>query len=163
MQWWQKILIFVVIGWQTMMPAPVYAQSAGEIAKELICMCGCTAVLDNCTHEECMVRDAMITTIKEKLAKGQPREEIVQFFVTQYGEEVLSSPPKRGFNLTAWLLPFAGIISGGIVVGVLIKKWVRLGRNTIPVVTNDLSEGKNAEYERRLEQELKDFDMRGYR
>lgn len=163
MQRWKKILLFVVIGGQAMMPVRVNAQSPGEIARELICMCGCTAVLDNCTHEECMVRDSMITTIKEKLANGQSREEIIQSFITQYGEKVLSSPPKRGFNLTAWILPFAGIIAGGIMVGVLIKKWVRLGKSAAPVVTGDMSKEKDAEYESRLEQELKDFDMRGYR
>jgi len=123
MAWWKKFLVLVVIGGQALMPVTVNAQSAGEIAKEFICMCGCNAVLVNCTHQECSVRDSMLTAIKEKVAQGQSREQIIQSFVAQYGEQVLSSPPKRGFNLTAWITPFVVLLLGGLVIFYVVKKW----------------------------------------
>jgi len=59
-----------------------------------------------------MSRDGMLTLIEQKLAKGESATGIVQFFVAQYGEQVLSAPTKKGFNLTAWITPFVAILAG---------------------------------------------------
>ena len=34
-------------------------------------------------------------------------------------------PPKRGFELVAWLLPLAGLAVGVVVVGALAWRWSR--------------------------------------
>ncbi len=73
-------------------PAEANSITVGDIAKQLVCQCGCTMVLSNCTHSECMVRDTMTTLIEQKIAEGQSEEQIIQFFVAQYGEQVLASP-----------------------------------------------------------------------
>jgi cytochrome c-type biogenesis protein CcmH/NrfF len=70
-----------------------------DIAKELICQCGCYAVLNNCTHGECMVRDGMLKSIEQQLTDGGSKEQVIRTFVSQYGEAVLSIPVKKGFNL----------------------------------------------------------------
>ncbi|OGO42223.1 MAG: hypothetical protein A2137_04110 [Chloroflexi bacterium RBG_16_58_8] len=158
-----RLIILMAVAWLALMPAVAYAQTTSEIAKQLICQCGCTAVLDNCTHEECSTRDQMLSVIRARLDKGQSGEEIVAFFVTQYGEKVLSSPPKRGFNLTAWIMPFVAILAGGAIVYVLIHRWVRQGKHvTAEAASVDLPQDES-EYERRLADELKDFKMRGFR
>lgn len=138
------------------------AQTVTDISKQLICQCGCTSVLDNCTHAECGVREQMLALIKDKQAQGQSPDEIIQFFVARYGEKVLASPPKRGFNLTAWILPFAAILVGAGVVYVLIRRWVRLGRVSPSVTKVEIGEADKP-YEQRLEEELKQFTMRGFR
>ncbi len=144
--------------------SPVKADSATvrDIAKQLICQCGCTMILSNCTHDECMVRDTMNTLIEQKLAQGQSEEQIIQFFVAQYGEQVLASPPKRGFNLTAWILPFAAILGGGGIIYLALKKWTKRGRQSQTGATAEAEEG-DEEYQRRLEQELEEFTGRGFR
>ncbi len=144
--------------------APARADSAtvSDISKELICQCGCTMVLNNCTHAECMVRDTMITLIEQKLAQGQSEEEIIQFFVAQYGEQVLASPPKRGFNLVAWVLPFAAILGGGGVIYIALKKWVWQGRQSQTKTIVETDE-RDEEYQRRLEKEVEEFTGRGFR
>ncbi len=143
-------------------PARANSTTVGDISKELICQCGCTLMLSNCTHVECMSRDTMTTLIEQKLAEGQSAEEIIQFFVAQYGEQVLASPPKRGFNLVAWVLPFAAILGGGGVIYIALKKWVRQGKIR---QTNDMTEAEEGdeEYQRRLEKELEEFTERGFR
>lgn len=142
--------------------SPVRAETplVGAIAKELICQCGCTAVLSNCTHGECMVRDTMLTLIEQKLAQGQSQEQIIQFFVGQYGEQVLASPPKRGFNLVAWVTPFVAILLGAGVIFIAVRKWVKRGGQT--VVVTEVGE-EDEKYRLQLERELKEFTEKGFR
>ncbi len=144
--------------------SPAWADSAtvGSISEQLICQCGCNMGLSNCTHAECMSREAMTTLIEQRLAQGQSEAEIIQFFVTQYGEQVLASPPKRGFNLVAWVLPFAAILAGGVVIYIALKKWVWQGRQSLTVATTETEE-QDQEYQQRLKKELEEFTGRGFR
>ncbi len=113
-----------------------------------------------------MVRDGMIQSIEQQLTAGQNKTQIIQTFVSQYGEAVLSTPPKQGFNLTAWIAPFAAIIVGGVVIWIAIKKWVHRGRETAPepiAIAAPKSDDGDAKYRSQLEQDLKDFEERGFR
>ncbi len=144
------------------LPARASAATVSDIASQLICQCGCTLVLENCTHEECHSRENMTNLIAQQLEQGQSEEQIIQLFVTQYGEQVLASPPKKGFNLTAWVLPFAAILAGGGVIYLLIKKWVRTGRYSTVALDTEIDEADD-EYERKLEEELKSFSEGSFR
>ena len=140
--------------------SPVRADSptVNDISKELICQCGCDRVLDS---HVCDTQEAMTALIEQKIAEGQTREQIIQFFVAQYGEEVLASPPKRGFNLTAWILPFAVILGGGGIIYIALKKWVRRGRQSQASV--EVEEEEDEKYRRQLEKELEEFTEEGFR
>ncbi len=158
----KKFGIILLVVLFSFLPARANAATMGSIAKELICQCGCTLVLANCTHSECMSRDTMTTLIEQKLAQGQSEEQIIQSFVAQYGEQVLASPPKRGFNLTAWILPFAAILGGGGIIYMSLKKWVWQGRQSATTAEAEVEES-DEEYRRRLEKELDEFTERGFR
>ncbi len=155
-----SIILFIIL--LSLTPTGAMAATRGEISDQLICQCGCTLVLTNCTHSECMSRDAMLTFIEQKLTEGQSGEQIIQAFVTQYGEQVLSSPPKKGFNLMAWITPFAAILLGAVVIFIALKKWVRQGHQIQPDSTDDNDE-MNEEYQRRLDKELSEFGERSFR
>ncbi len=157
-----KIGIILVTGLLFLIPARAYAATVSSISKEFICQCGCTLVLANCTHDECMSRDTMTALIAQKLSEGQSEEQISQFFVAQYGEQVLASPPKRGFNLMAWITPFAAILAGGGVIYMAIKKWVGLGRRSQTGAMVEDEEG-DEKYQRQLKDELEEFAERGFR
>ena len=160
----KKICLAIVLSLVLLPGTPALADSAtvSDIAGQLVCQCGCTLILNNCTHAECMSREAMTTLIKQKLAQGQSAEQIIQFFVAQYGEQVLASPPKRGFNLVAWILPFAAILGGGGIIYIAVKQWVRQGRQS-QTTTKTLTDESDEEYQHRLEEELKEFTERGFR
>ena len=65
----------------------------------------------------------MRQVIRDKLAQGQSRDEIVQYFVDRYGEGILTQPPKHGLNLVVWLLPVSGLLIGlGAIGTVLLSK-----------------------------------------
>lgn len=76
------------------MLAPLLAACAGgntvlasDISKELICQCGCAEVVNTC---DCSTAAEMITLIKQDLAQGQSKQQILQSFIDQYGEQVLA-------------------------------------------------------------------------
>lgn len=153
------ILLFALIA---LFPARAYAATVSGISKQFICQCGCGMVLLNCTHAECGSRSTMTALITQKLDQGQSEAQITQFFVTQYGEQVLASPPKKGFNLMAWILPFAAILAGGLVIYVTLKKWVRRGQESLVTATVESGEW-DEKYQHRLEEELSDFAERSFR
>ena len=140
------------------------AQTVSDMSEELICQCGCSLVLGSCTHAECSSRDMMTTSIEEKLAQGQPEEQIIQFFVTQYGEQVLSSPTKQGFNLVVWILPFSVILGGGGIIYFALRAWVRRDKAQQAGTTAKADdENDDEKYQHRLEKELRDFTGEGFR
>ena len=59
--------------------------------------------------------------IKQALEAGQSVEAIQASFVADYGTEVLMLPPAEGFNLLAYFLPAAAILSAGMLVGVVAR------------------------------------------
>lgn len=155
------LLFFLLLGFLS--ASPVGADSTvAEISDELICQCGCNMVLSNCSHASCTSREAMTAFIEQELDRGRSKAEIIDSFVQQYGEQVLSAPPKRGFNLMVWVLPFGALVFGGGVIYVVLRAWVRHGRYPqIPSVAP--AEEGDDEYQKRLEQELDQFTEEGFR
>ncbi len=153
-----KVKFAIIFLFLSLLPvSPVRADSltVGDISKELVCQCGCNMVLSNCTMMDCGGMEAMTASIEQQIAQGRSKDEIIQSFVGQYGEQVLSSPPKRGFNLTAWVLPFGALLIGGIIIYAALRAWVRRGKHPHEVRVE--AEEANEEYRRRLEKELKEF------
>jgi cytochrome c-type biogenesis protein CcmH/NrfF len=65
--------------------------------------------------------------VRRKARAGESKEKIFQYFVEVYGaENVLPAPPAEGFYLTAWGLPFAGILAGLGVFYVLVRAWTAI-------------------------------------
>lgn len=62
--------------------------------------------------------------IREKLAAGESTEEVKAYFVEKYGEWILLSPPKRGFTLLVWVLPVLGLLTGGLVLARVLRRWL---------------------------------------
>lgn len=128
-----------------------------EVASEMICMCGCRSQLPACSMPECGVKPKMMNQIKVMLDEGRGKDEIIQYFLNAYGEEVLAVPAKQGFNWIAWLTPFAAIITGGVFVFLAVDQWVlRRGQRSgeEEVVEEEFSPRELSRYEARLKKEL---------
>ena len=95
--------------------------TAAELESELVCPV-CESTLDT---SNAPVALRMKAFIRERIAAGDTKSEIKASLVDQFGESVLAVPPKRGFELVAWLLPLAGLAVGVIVVGALAWRWSR--------------------------------------
>lgn len=61
----------------------------------------------------------MKDVIGEKLASGEDVSSIKNYFVAQYGPQVLGEPPLEGFNwLWPGILPVVAMVAGGLFVWV---------------------------------------------
>ncbi len=141
--------------------APAHAVTTKEVEKELMCQCGCTMVVDVC---DCETANQIRTKITELIGQGQNKDKIVAYFVGQYGEKMLSSPPKQGFNLVAWVVPFAAVAVGGAVLYFILRAWVSKGRGqqeAEAAATEPVSIEETEEYRDRLQDELKRFKEEG--
>lgn len=106
------ILLILLLG---LLPAAVYAQSdpitddeVNQVAKDVYCPVCESTPLDVCPTAACADWRELIRT---KLAEGQSRDEILEYFARQYGDGVLSNPPRRGVNLIIlWVLPVLGVL-----------------------------------------------------
>jgi cytochrome c-type biogenesis protein CcmH len=50
---------------------------------------------------------------------------ILQGFVGEYGKTVLGAPPTEGFDLLAWIMPFAVALIGLLGTIFLVRHWAR--------------------------------------
>ena len=126
-----------------------------ELERELIC----PTCHESLAVSSSPIADRMRSFIRARIAAGDTKSEIKSKLVDQFGESVLAAPPKRGFNLLAWLLPFAGLGIGGAALAVLARRWNR-GRED-PVPTDPAGNGRgplDPELERRVDEELARFD-----
>ena len=84
-----------------------------RIAKQLYCPVCENVPLDECTTEACQQwRDL----IWQQLSDGWTEDEILAYFVAQYGDKVLGEPPRRGLNLVLYLIPPVVILTGIILL-----------------------------------------------
>ena len=107
-------------------PDPGYdEEEALSIDRMLICPVCPAETIDQAQVE---LSKQMRRIVREMLAEGASREEILDFFVDRYGSEVLAAPPKSGFNLLAWILPVAGVLAGLVAVPLIIWSMASRGR-----------------------------------
>ena len=59
--------------------------------------------------------------IRQKLSEGQTREQILDYFVDRYGEQILAAPKREGFHLIAGVAPIF-IVFGGLSLGIFALK-----------------------------------------
>lgn len=96
--------------------------------------------------------DQMREEIRALLQEGKTQEEILAFYVAQYGQAILAKPPYRGFNLLAYVLPgcFLLVLGGGL-------GWVAIKSRQRPAVTPLPQVPLTSTYAAQLEQELKEL------
>ena len=109
-------------------PARVVSEAeVHEIAGELRCVvCQNLSVADSPSE----MAHQMRVIVRERLEAGESPAQVVQYFVDRYGEWILLSPRRSGFNLLVWLAPLAAVALGLAIVGVLVWRWTRRPAST---------------------------------
>lgn len=93
--------------------ADTLEDQVADISGELMCpVCEGQSVAESNAQ---LARD-MRTTIKTKLLEGNSKEEIIDYFISSYGETILASPPPRGFSVILWLLPVLSVLIGAAII-----------------------------------------------
>lgn len=120
------------------------------IAKQLYCPVCENIPLDVCPTQACAQWRELI---REKLAAGWSEDEIKTYFVNQYGDRVLGSPPASGLHWAVYILPPLAILVGIYILYRALRAWrkspeaVAAGEQQASQVDDD--------YVARLEEELR--------
>ena len=130
--WWTLCLTVLILA---VFSAPAYAQSPeppvpeqGELAydeaeahaiNQMIMCPVCPA--ETIDQAQVPLARQMRQIVREMLAQGASREEILDFFAQRYGQDILAAPPKSGFNLVAWIFPIVGV-AAALIAGVLVLR-----------------------------------------
>lgn len=121
-----------------------------DLEAEIVCPT-CKTTLDQSSSP---IATRMKAYIRTRIAAGDSAAEIKAQLVDQFGPGVLAEPPKRGFDLLAWLLPLGALAVGTVVVAALAWTWSRrrdgVGDPERVVLDPDL--------ERRVDEELARFE-----
>jgi cytochrome c-type biogenesis protein CcmH len=80
------------------------------VARDIYCPVCENTPLDVCQTQACADWRELIRT---KLASGESKQDIFDYFARQYGDGVLANPPRRGVSLIMlWVLPVVLILLG---------------------------------------------------
>jgi cytochrome c-type biogenesis protein CcmH/NrfF len=94
--------------------------------------------------------------ISKRIANCATAQQIESELVANYGQGILAAPSHNGFDLLAWWLPIAGVLVGGLALGVGVWRWSR--RRGLAEPDEPVGSGLDEETERRLDDLLARFD-----
>ncbi len=96
-----------------------------KLGHKMMCRCGCNQVLLECNHVGCEYSERMRGELKEAMLRGDSDDLILQGFVQKYGPTVLAAPATSGFDFVAWIMPFAALSVGLLLVVFVVRTWNR--------------------------------------
>jgi cytochrome c-type biogenesis protein CcmH len=138
-------LTLVVIPMAWAQEEDVTDDEVNAVAKGLYCPVCENIPLDVCPTQACIQWRA---TIKEKLVLGWSTDEIERYFVDQYGDRVLATPPAQGLNWLVYILPPVGFVGGAMILVRALRNW------RSPIVAGAAEIAADDPYRQRLEEEL---------
>jgi len=122
-----------------------------DLGHRLMCTCGCSQLLGECNHVGCPESGRERQELADAIAAGKTDQQILDWFAAKYGATVLAAPPAHGFDLIAWIAPFA--VFGAALLGtiLLVRRWSGIsGIGPKPLAAGaDLAALDPAERERR--------------
>ncbi len=73
-----------------------------DISNELMCpVCQGQTVAESNSQLALSMKEV----IKLQVSEGKTKKEILNYFISQYGETILAKPPIKGLNLILWIFP----------------------------------------------------------
>lgn len=130
-----------------------------QVEGAIMCICpdDCGKVLINCS---CSYSGATRAKIQKMIAEGLDAEQIIARFVAEQGKIVLAAPTTRGFDLTAWVLPFLALAISVPVVIVVIRRLGSHAARSEPGANAAPAAGATGDsaLRERLERELRNLD-----
>jgi cytochrome c-type biogenesis protein CcmH len=107
--------------------AAALAQTASEkpnvdvrrVGARIACQCGCKDSVATCSMLECHFSKPAKEAIAQKQAVGMSDDQIIQWFIGQYGAGIYLAPP----NAFGWIVPYASVGLGLVVIWMFIKKY----------------------------------------
>jgi cytochrome c-type biogenesis protein CcmH/NrfF len=144
------LAIFLLLG------ASDPATRFNELGHQMMCICGCNQILLECNHVGCPASDGMRNELMASLTRGDSDSLVEQGFVQKYGPTVLAAPTGRGFDRTAYIIPFVALFLGFGLIVMVIRTWKN---RPAPALADGLRPLRGAELEQFRDQARKDTDL----
>jgi cytochrome c-type biogenesis protein CcmH len=112
------------------------------------------------THDvsNCSVKKLYYEEIADMMQKGMSKDEVIDYYVENLGEQALQAPPQKGFNLTLWLTPFIILLLAAIFIFIVLKKW----RQRSQPATDDVSLSETGETEAEILSSMIEAERKKY-
>jgi cytochrome c-type biogenesis protein CcmH/NrfF len=94
-----------------------------DLGHRLMCTCGCAQLLGECNHVGCTESGRERNELSAAIASGATDQQILNSFAAKYGATVLAAPPTHGFDLVAWVAPFAVFAAALLGTILLVRHW----------------------------------------
>jgi cytochrome c-type biogenesis protein CcmH len=94
-----------------------------KMGRSLMCTCGCAQLLGGCDHAGCPSRGQENQELATAIGAGKTDQEIFDAFAAKYGATVLAAPTTHGFDLVAWIAPFAVFAAALLGTILLVRHW----------------------------------------
>jgi len=109
-----------------------------------------------CNHYGCPQSDNLRKEVRAAIASTSTEDEALDVMVKKYGDKILTEPPKKGFSLSAWVMPFAALGAGGILVIFVLQGWRRHSMKVAAVAAarTPVDQALLDKYSRRIDEEI---------
>jgi cytochrome c-type biogenesis protein CcmH/NrfF len=94
-----------------------------DLGHRLMCTCGCSQLLGECNHVGCPESGRERNELTAAIASGLSDTDVLASFSTKYGATVLAAPTTHGFDLVAWIAPFAVFAAALLGTILLVRHW----------------------------------------
>jgi cytochrome c-type biogenesis protein CcmH len=94
-----------------------------DLNHRLMCTCGCAEILGECNHVGCPNSTGELEELRAGIAGSKSDDDILSSFVGKYGAIVLAAPTTHGFDLVAWIAPFAVFSAALLGTILLVRRW----------------------------------------
>jgi cytochrome c-type biogenesis protein CcmH/NrfF len=129
--WLRAVALATILATCAMSPTPAQeTPRAKALSKRVLCMCGgCEDSAGLCNHPggtfsgPCATARGMQKDLDAHVTRGESDDQILQAMVEQYGPTVLIEPPKKGFDLLAWIMPIVVPLIALVLVWEVVRRW----------------------------------------
>ena len=137
------------------------AQTASEkpsvdvrrVGARIACQCGCKDSVATCSMLECHFSKPAKERIAQMQSVGMSDGQIVQAFIREYGAGVYLAPP----NALGWIVPYATVGFGLIVIWLFVKKYHKPKPMT-DLGTVEIDNPELAKYKDQIEKDLANLE-----
>lgn len=120
-------LLIVALVVLAAMPAVAGALTVDDVATDVRCpTCNTPLNVSNAP-----VALDMKAYISKRIDMGWGKQRIIDGLVSEFGQDVLATPPKSGFDLIAWVVPGIFVALGLAAIPFLMRAWSRRGTRTV--------------------------------
>ncbi|MGD9652498.1 MAG: cytochrome c-type biogenesis protein CcmH [Candidatus Dadabacteria bacterium] len=125
-----------------------------EIAYLLMCpVCQGQSVAESNSN----LANDMRQIIRKQLEEGKTNQEVIDYFVSSYGDSILASPPKKGINWLLWVMPGVAVVLGAVGIALFLHKSKR-PEDEVEFIPAAPGEESESEYLKKVDEELKKYE-----